>query len=424
MHATGGDLSARADELSQRFDGIAKGGGSFRHNLDELGSHLDPVRRSSRPAAPKLDAWSKIFHPAVGLDRQVDTGFFQCQFLERSGGSEVGIGRARGENDGYSVAQMEGSLQGPNLLRGWEDRRKRKRLHDVIVTRQLDLPLERPIELLMSLVRSVPILALVAAAGCRGETETPERPVVAVSVLPQAYFVERIAGDRLTIAVMIPPGANPSTFEPGIEELTRLARAKLYVAVGHPHFAFEAAWVEKLLSENPALEVVQGEATHDDDPHVWLSPRLVRSSAERIWSALGEVLPEARGIMEENLAGFLAEIDELDAEIHDRLKPYAGRKVFVFHAAWGHFAREYGLEQVSLEEGGKRPGAGALAAFIEEAKRENANAIFVQPQFSRESARVVAEEVGARVEVLDPLARDWLNNMKVVAMAFEDALTP
>lgn len=276
----------------------------------------------------------------------------------------------------------------------------------------------------MTLVRRGLIISLVAMVGCRGGKEAPDRPVVAVSVLPQSYFVEKIAGDRVTIAVMIPPGANPSTYEPGIDELTGLAQAKLYVAVGHPHFAFEAAWVDKLLSENPDLKIVDSAATDDYDPHIWLSPRFVRSGAERISTALGEVLPGARAVMEENLAGFLSEIDELDSEIRDRLEPYSGQKVFVFHAAWGHFTREYGLQQVSLEEGGKKPGAGALAAFIEEAKREEASTIFVQPQFSMESARVVAEEVGARVETLDPLARDWLDNMRRVSMAFEKALKP
>ena len=292
----------------------------------------------------------------------------------------------------------------------------------MIVTRQLDLLLDRPIQSLMTLVRSGLLFALAAIAGCRGGTETPDRPVVAVSVLPQAYFVEKIAGDRVTIAVMIPPGANPSTYEPGIDELTQLARAKLYVAVGHPNFAFEAAWVDRLLSENPDLEIVHGGATDDYDPHIWLSPRLVRSGSERIAVALGEVLPEAREVMEENLADFLTEIDDLDTETRARLEPYSGRKVFVFHAAWGHFTREYGLEQVSLEEGGKKPGAGALAAFIKEAKREKASVIFVQPQFSQEGARVVAQEVAAGVEALDPLARDWLDNMRRVSMAFEKAL--
>ena len=198
--------------------------------------------------------------------------------------------------------------------------------------------------------------------------------------------------------------------------------------MGHPNFAFEVAWVDRLLSENPDLEIVHGGATDDYDPHIWLSPRLVRSGSERIAVALGEVLPEAREVMEENLADFLTEVDDLDTEIRARLEPYSGRKVFVFHAAWGHFTREYGLEAGELGGSGKKPGAGALAAFIKEAKREKASVIFVQPQFSQEGARVVAQEVAAGVEALGPagarLARQYEARFDVVRESFEAVKEP
>ena len=109
------------------------------------------------------------------------------------------------------------------------------------------------------------LLALMAVmVACRGATEPDSRPVVAVSVLPQAFFVEQIAADRVSIAVMIPPGANPSTVEPSIDALTSFSGAALYVAVGHPHFAFETAWIGKLLSEQPRLEVIRGTGAEGD----------------------------------------------------------------------------------------------------------------------------------------------------------------
>src|SRR3989304_1839348 len=274
--------------------------------------------------------------------------------------------------------------------------------------------------------RTGSLVVLARLSGCRSGTVSPSRPVVAVSVLPQAFFGGRIAGGRVSVAVMIPPGANPSTYEPGMVALRSVSGAVLYVALGHPHFAFEAAWVEKLLSENPRLEVIRGtgvESEENYDPHIWLSPRLVRLQVERIASALQRILPADGDAIQRNLATFLAEIDALDSEIRARLEPYRGRRVFVFHAAWGHFARDYGLVQISLEEGMKKPGAGVLASFIEEARPDKALVIFAQPQFSQEGAGLVAQEVGARVESLDPLARDWLNNMRLVAAAFEEALS-
>jgi len=271
-------------------------------------------------------------------------------------------------------------------------------------------------------------LCLMAMAALCGRVNEPDpRPVVAVSVLPQAYFVERIAAGRVRVEVMIPPGANPTTFEPSIASLKSLSGAVLYVALGHPHFAFEAAWIDRLLAEQPHLEVIRAiseRADRNDDPHVWLSPRLVRVQAEDIGAALQKALPEGKDAFQASLVEFLSEIEALDAELRTRFEPYQGRKVFVFHAAWGHFTRDYGLVQVSLEEGARTPGAGALASFIEEAKRENARVIFVQPQFSKESARVVAEEIGAVVESVDPLAHDWPSNLRQVAAAFEGALRP
>jgi zinc transport system substrate-binding protein len=265
------------------------------------------------------------------------------------------------------------------------------------------------------------------SAACGRVNVPDQRPVVAVSVLPQAYFVERIAAGRVRVEVMIPPGANPTTFEPSVSSLKSLSAAVLYVALGHPHFAFEAAWIDRLLAEQPDLEVVRAiseRADPNDDPHVWLSPKLVRMQVEDIGAALEKVVPEGKDVFRANLVAFVSEIGALDTELRTRLDPYRGRTIFVFHSAWGHFTKDYGLVQVSLEAGARTPGAGAIASFIEEAKREKARVIFVQPQFSKESARVVAEEIGAVVESIDPLARDWPSNLRQVAAAFEGALRP
>jgi zinc transport system substrate-binding protein len=270
------------------------------------------------------------------------------------------------------------------------------------------------------------LLIMVALVGCCRSPDLPSRPVVVVSVLPQAFFVEKIAGDRVEIVVMIPPGANPSTYQPSIDQLKSFSRAKLYVKVGHPGFAFELAWVGRLLAENPDLEVVDGAAglaLPCSDPHLWLSPRLVRTMARNMTNALGEVLPDAKSALESNLTELLEEIEQVDSEVRARLQEKSGEKIFIFHAAWGYFAHEYGLVQVSLEEGAKEPGVRALADFIDQARSESARVIFVQPQFSQRSARVVAEEVGARVMVLDPLAPDWSANMRLAADAFQEALT-
>jgi zinc transport system substrate-binding protein len=250
--------------------------------------------------------------------------------------------------------------------------------------------------------------------------------VVVVSVLPQAYFVERLAGDLVDIEVMIPPGASPSSYEPTIGQLRAMADAALYVKVGHPNFPFEVAWLDKLLRENGDLTVVDcaGDLLEsNDDPHVWLSPGCVRAIAPKISAALVQLLPDHRTELGGNLEDLLRDVDELDAEIHDLLDPLAGEKILVFHPAWSYFTKEYGLQQVAIEREHKEPSSRELAEIIEDARRQGFSVVFVQPQFSQQSAELIADELGAEVVVLDPLARDWLTNMRHVAETIKSSVS-
>jgi len=271
-------------------------------------------------------------------------------------------------------------------------------------------------------------LALLALAiGCAAPAPEPH-PLVVVSVVPQRFFVERIAGGRVDVEVLLPPGASPALYEPAMRQLEAVSRASLWIAVGHPHFPFEATWLGRLRDHNPDLRVLRvprpdaSEASHDDeDPHVWTSPRHGRQLAHAIGAALAEMLPEHSAELAARTDALLAEIDALDRDLRTELAPARGARFFVFHPAWGHFAEEYGLVQVSIEHGNGEPGVHELAELIARARAERARAIFVQPQFDPQSARMLANEIGARVEVLDPLAYEWTANLRRVARQLADA---
>ena len=270
------------------------------------------------------------------------------------------------------------------------------------------------------------VCLVVLLAGCGSGVSPPQRPVVVVSVLPQAYFVERLAGDLVDIEVMIPPGASPSAYEPSIGQLRAMSEASLYVKVGHPNFPFERAWLDRLLSERSDLMVVDcaGDLREaNDDPHIWLSPGCVRVIAPKIAAALSDLLPARRPEIERSLRELLVDVDALDTEIHALLDPYAGGRILVFHPAWSYFTKEYGLEQIAIESEHKEPSPHELADLIDEARGAGFQVIFVQPQLSRRSAELVASELNAEVVVLDPLARDWLSNMRYVAETIEEGLS-
>lgn len=269
------------------------------------------------------------------------------------------------------------------------------------------------------------LLALVGTAGAACSAgDRDARPVVAVSVLPQAWFVERIAGDRVRVVVMLPPGANPATYEPGFRELAAATGASLIVSVGHPAFPFEAAWIEAIVHEAPRAQRVDASKGIDGDaldPHVWVSPRHARRMAQNLHAALVALLPREREALDVNAGALLAEIDAVDAELRARLSTRRGDRFLVVHPAWGYLARDYGLVQWAIEAGGREPGARALAERIAEARAAGIPVVFAQPQFDSTAAELVAAEIGARVEWIDPLAPDWAANLRRVGGLLAEA---
>jgi zinc transport system substrate-binding protein len=236
--------------------------------------------------------------------------------------------------------------------------------------------------------------------------------------------------------------------------MAELAEARIYFTIGVP---FERAWMERIKAVNPGLKVVDtsqgimkrngewgmgngecgvrnaewgvgsGERSvrdepgrHVEDPHIWLDPILVKSQARIIAEALVEIDPHNCIEYQANLEVFLADLDRLDGEIKKTLHGLEGRTFLVFHPAWGYFADRYGLRQMPVEVEGKEPGARSLADFIQRSKTliaegQTAKALFVQKQFSTRSAETVAQAIGARVIPLDPLAKDYLENLRRTA---------
>lgn len=265
---------------------------------------------------------------------------------------------------------------------------------------------------------------------------------VAVSIAPQAYFVEAIGGDHVDVQVMVPPGAEPVTYEPTPRQMSALSRAALYFAIGVP---FEKAWLPRFRSANAAMRVVDTTARiqrramaadhgHDGhlespaegalDPHVWLSPPLVRLQAEAIRDALIETDPAHAADYHRGFRRFAGEIDDLDRAILDALTGIepAARRFLVFHPAFGYLAASYGLEQMAIEVEGKAPGPRELARIIDQARAHGIRVIFIEPQFAQGAARTIAREIGGEVVTLDPLARDWPAGMRAIAETLATAL--
>ena len=155
---------------------------------------------------------------------------------------------------------------------------------------------------------------------------------------------------------------------------------------------------------------------HELDPHVWLSPEILKLQATKIATVLKELLSEEDGkAIDQNLAKVAADLDSLDAHLAGKLKPLNGQTFYVYHGAFAYFAQNYGLQQEAIEVGGKRPEPKRLAELVEQAKEDGVKLIFVQPQFDQTSAKTLAESIGGDVVELDPLEQNVFANLEKIA---------
>ncbi len=261
--------------------------------------------------------------------------------------------------------------------------------------------------------------------------EETDKYTVFTSILPQEYFVERIGESLVKVQALVTPGSSPATYEPTPRQIAALSEAKVFFRIGVP---FENTFIPKVEGAAEGLRIVdtrEGIALRKmkahrlkkgNDPHIWLSPRLVKVQARTIADALIEADPAGKVNYEKNLAAFLEDLDALDTTLADALAPVKGKTLMVFHPAWGYFADAYGLEQEPIELEGKDPSGPQLARIIEMAKNEAVRVIFVQPQFSKSSAMRVAEAIGGVVVSINPLARDYIANLERVADTVRKAL--
>jgi len=272
-----------------------------------------------------------------------------------------------------------------------------------------------------------------------GYAEADSKLEVFTSILPQKFFVEKIGGDLVNVEVFVGPGMSPHTYEPLPQQMSRLSRARLFFTIGVP---FEKSLKQRIVSVCPGLKLVETDAgikrrsmqsgedsfdhehhegcTHgsgEPDPHIWLDPDLVMIQAQNIAAALKAEIPEKAGIIESRLSAFIAELSALSNELAEILEPYKGQTMLVFHPAFGYLADRYGLVQRAIEIEGKEPGPRQLVELIRRCRSENIHVVFVQKQFPVSAAETVARSINGRVVAINPLAENYIENLKEMALA-------
>ncbi len=280
------------------------------------------------------------------------------------------------------------------------------------------------------------IIAVTMISCGTSKTNESSSPTISVSILPQKYFVEKIAGDLFEVNVMIPPGASPATYEPTPAQIISLSKTDLYLKIGYT--IFEIAWMEKLASANKEMNIVDlsenvdlimeehhHHGSHDHgsvDPHIWMSPKNAKIISANVFDALSEAYPEHRAILEENFKVLVSELDSLDTYIMNEFAALDSRSFMTYHPALSYFARDYQLNQHPMELEGKTPSSAYLKNLVDLGKEEGIKVLFLQMQFDQHNAEVLAKEIGAEIVQINPLDPEWYQQMLFITEKIKSKL--
>ena len=275
----------------------------------------------------------------------------------------------------------------------------------------------------------VALLIGIVLSGCFSEAPKSKHKVIFVSILPLKYFADKIVGDNYKVEVTVPPGAGPETYSPTPKQMILLNEAQAYFSIGY--LGFEQVWLESYKSSNPDLKVyptskridlIKDEHQDGDhehlqgvDPHIWSSPKSARLIAENIYTGMIQIDPEHGDTYLKNLYALLAGIATVDSTITKILAGASSKKFIIFHPALGYFARDYGLEQLSIEFEGKVPSPKHLQEVIDAAKSGNTKIVLIQKEFDKRNAEIIAQETGCRMLQIDPLDYNWPEQMIDIA---------
>lgn len=276
--------------------------------------------------------------------------------------------------------------------------------------------------------KSVVIALLIVLAGLlqgcsKGPRPAGASPKIATTIFPLHDIARNIAGDRLGVAGILPPGASPHTYAPTPRQIKQLGHVKVVFSIGHGL----DEWTATLLDTLPGLKKVvvdEGvrfvESTGSDkgeqagagqehhrgaNPHYWLAIDNGKQIARNIAEEVVKLDPANESYYMANLEAYLSELDAAKARIKGRIGGLARKDMITFHDAWVYFADEFGLKIVGAFEPfpGKQPTPRYLAGLHEKARRYGVTALFSEPQLSNEAVAAFVNDIGLKLYILDPL---------------------
>ncbi|MDR2120599.1 MAG: zinc ABC transporter substrate-binding protein [Tannerella sp.] len=273
--------------------------------------------------------------------------------------------------------------------------------------------------------------------GCGGKRlQTPD---ITVTIEPQRYFAEKIAGGYFSVHTIVPPGQSPETYDPAPHEMVRIAQSRAYLQIGR--IGFEQAWAGSIRANNPQvtffdlsegvewIENETGDAHEHEhghhhghhhghfDPHIWTSTVNAEIIARNVLQAFILLDGAHETAYRDNYRLLIDDIDATERLLHEMLDTLSCRTFVIYHPALTYFADEFGLVQLAIETDGKEPSALSMKTLVDRAKAAGVKVVFVQQEFDRKHAEQLAAEINARIVEINPLDKHWREQLVLIAEA-------
>lgn len=279
------------------------------------------------------------------------------------------------------------------------------------------------------------VILIFSLTSCQNEANDNDRLIVAVGIVPEAAFVEKVAGDLVEVIILIPPGNSPANYEPSAVEMQALSDASIYFTLQMP--TEQVNILPQVVSYNEDLIIVDlrasvnavyeprivDEGSGAIDPHLWLSPKRAIVMVQTIADELSLIDEPNRAIYQQNANDYIAMLEALDTDIQNSLSGLNNRSFIMYHAAYGYFALDYDLVMVSIETENKEASATEMQYVIDFALEHDIHTILYQEEFDDTQAQTIAEEIAGKTEQTSPLSYEYIANLEAFTTVLLEADT-
>ena len=286
-----------------------------------------------------------------------------------------------------------------------------------------------------------------------GSTTSSKKLNIMASFYPMYDFAKKVGGDKVEVTNMVPAGTEPHDWEPSATDIKKLEEADVFIYNG----AGMEHWTQDVLGslENRNLKVVEAskgitllEGNEEEenskeansstgaiyDPHVWLNPLNAKVEMKNIKNAFVKVDPDNKNYYEKNYKRYANKFDQLNQEYKEGLSNIKSKNLITSHEAFGYLCQAYGLNQVGIEglSADSEPDASRMNEIIQFSKENNVKTIFFEDLVSPKVSKTIADEIGAKTVVLNPIeglttkeikaGKDYFTVMKSNLKILEKAL--